>query len=144
MALLSPIEIISGSDRSLQALVWTTWLAAVCSILYHSHRMPLLLMLICCLALLWSFPLRNRRILKHQNLLFQANGQVQCGEIHDTWRAVGWRNSRYTVIRIGTGRHAWSAWICASQNTPADYRRLGVWSRFPPQGETGHASSSPS
>jgi hypothetical protein len=133
MAASTLIEVHSGSGRWLHLALWMTWFCATVSLLIHASRMPLLLLLTGGVTLWWSAPRKSWPSLQVRRLQLHANGLVSSGETHGYWQPAIWRSPWFTVISIRSGKEQWRAWISAANNTADDYRRLGVWSRFPPQ-----------
>ena len=132
MGLPSLIEFQSGADPCLRVVIWASWMAGCLALCLNVSVMHPVIGLACMLAAAASFPLWTLRSLHQRYLKLHADGTVSLSPGHGRWSPNTWRTRWYTVIRIQSGKRKWHAWISARNNSPDDYRRLGIWCQFLP------------
>lgn len=128
-----PIELRTGAGRVYGRLTALAWLLAMGSLTLTSRSLHWSLV-IGSLAVVGSFWPCAARLRETATLRLHSNGAAELGEAQGAWTPSP-RVSRWVaVVRVELPGHTRRVLVCASRNHRQDYRRLLVWSRFPPAG----------
>lgn len=103
------------------------------------------------LLLVWLRPGSPRAVPADARLSLYPNGAAVLDLMPAPWSGPPqgqWhtpsRTSRWaTVVCVDTSAGRYRLLICASRNHPDDFRRLMIWSRFPPSGLNAKAIQVP-
>ena len=126
------IELHAGPDGAYRAAVLVLWTLAACSVLASASTLPWPLLLISICVLAGFRPGTSSALPREARLRLYRTGAAELNENPGRWHAPA-RISRWAaVVRVDTEAGTHRALVCASRNLPADYRRLMIWTRFPP------------
>lgn len=136
MAQPAHIELKTGPDRAYRFILHIAWALAATAIIVNVPVLgwPSLAAAGCLLIALW--PGLNDPIMASGRLFLYRNGSALLQHRVFSWGGQTWACRWFSVIRLDQGNRPQRVLVFASRNLPDEYRRLLVWTRFNPNGET--------
>jgi hypothetical protein len=126
-----PLELIGGEDGLLTGVTWL--MAATAAGLTGFGGWAAEVKLLLALAVIAVLRHRPQRALQENRLRLRPDGASERAGIQGRVLPAAWVSDRYTVVRLVEGRRIRPFLICASRQTPGEYRkllaclRLGRW-----------------
>ena len=139
MQLDAPLKLRCGAGGHAAAVGWIVWLGALLALLCSLPDQPAWLATLQWVLLAATAHAGFLQATSIHPLMLQSDGQYlrYTADGHavaeqGTWRNCCWHSRFLTVLTIGSGLRSNSLWILRVHNSPDSYRRLSIWSRFPP------------